>query len=608
MTKTRWTVPAVMLSCLWGCTAKTPVTGDRQDASVNARTVDAMWVGRDQPQTFQVVPLDAARPIASSVVQKPMTFVRDLRRSEAGAATASKALKAWCNANATLPENVVQTYFGDGFRAAWFGPISATDDLMRTTKFRAEPTADYGTRDAFIKQWRGLTSHWASVERCAVKIWQFRLNEGGDDAWANVRFMLHGQDPSGARLSWFGEFEAMIDLSSVRVRAIKGVALSGVQRPRALFEDVSDQVGIRLNRSTMTQGVVQADIDGNRVETMGGLAVLDWNGDGRDDLAVWNRQRTFQVFVNDGQGGFNTILNPIPPKNVGLFQLVVDLDGDGRDEIVSSEVVGCEDETAWFQVFSRRGSGVVEVPERLTMAMECDRYELVRYQHIAAADIDGDGDLDLVFAGFDNANSMRQTRNQFQGNDGQKNLIFMNEGRLKFKTSSGQNRILGTRYSYASTFFDYDGDGDNDLYVVNDYGVNQLFANDGRGRFTEVQEPALTANGQSMGVTVADLDDDANFEVYVSNMYSYAGNRIVPLTDDRLSAGTFSSLAGLAKGNSAFKKMSDAGYEDIADDLRIARAGWAWGQSVFDADNDGRWDVYVVNGNASHSDARAPDY
>ena len=286
----------------------------------------------------------------------------------------------------------------------------------------------------------------------------------------------------------------------------------------------------------------------------------------------------------------------------------IDLDGDGRKELVSSELAGCEDEVAWFQIFTQRGERFELTPNRLNIPMVCERYELVRYQHIAAADIDRDGDLDLVFAGFDNANSMRRTRNQFQGNDGQSNVLFVNQGGLRFSSSKAQNRVFGTRYSYVTTFFDYDDDGDDDLYVVNDYGVNQLFANDGRGAFIEVYEPGLTANGQSMGVTVADLDEDATFEVYVSNMYSYAGNRIVPLTDDRLSAETFKTLKALAKGNSAFKKTGGAVYEDIADELGIARAGWAWGQSVFDADNDGRWDIYAVNGNASHSDARAPDY
>ena len=61
----------------------------------------------------------------------------------------------------------------------------------------------------------------------------------------------------------------MINLRDRRIVGLKGTELTEVSRQRPIFEDVSEQVGIRLNRSTMTQQIVQTDIDGNRVETMG---------------------------------------------------------------------------------------------------------------------------------------------------------------------------------------------------------------------------------------------------------------------------------------------------------------------------------------------------
>ena len=64
---------------------------------------------------------------------------------------------------------------------------------------------------------------------------------------------------------------------------------------------------------------------------------------------------------------------------------------------------------------------------------------------------------------------------------------------------------------------------------------------------------------------------------------------------------------GLTQGNSLYKKTGD-GYRDVAAKLGLKQAGWAWGQGLFDVENDGDWDLYVANGNATHSDARAPDY
>ena len=55
-------------------------------------------------------------------------------------------------------------------------------------------------------------------------------------------------------------------------------------------------------------------------------------------------------------------------------------------------------------------------------------------------------------------------------------------------------------------------------------------------------------------------------------------------------------------------KRENGRYRDVAAAMGLAKAKWAWGQAVFDVDNDGDLDVYVANGNATHSDARAPDY
>ena len=111
-----------------------------------------------------------------------------------------------------------------------------------------------------------------------------------------------------------------------------------------------------------------------------------------------------------------------------------------------------------------------------------------------------------------------------------------------------------------------------------------------------------------MGVTVGDFDEDGDFDVYVSNMYSKAGNRIVPLVRKQLTESTYTSLLGLAAGNTLYLQEPGGAYRQAATDLHVDHAGWAWGQAFFDADNDGDRDIFVVNGNTSHSDARAPDY
>ena len=67
------------------------------------------------------------------------------------------------------------------------------------------------------------------------------------------------------------------------------------------------------------------------------------------------------------------------------------------------------------------------------------------------------------------------------------------------------------------------------------------------------------------------------------------------------------TLEGLAAGNTLYLREGD-GYVEKATDLHVAKAGWAWGQALFDADNDGDRDLYVVNGMTSHSKDKENDF
>ena len=65
--------------------------------------------------------------------------------------------------------------------------------------------------------------------------------------------------------------------------------------------------------------VIQEQIDRGTMSTPGGLGVIDWNEDGFDDLMAWDARRSLQIFVNDGRGGFNPIMDPIPRDRWGFF-------------------------------------------------------------------------------------------------------------------------------------------------------------------------------------------------------------------------------------------------------------------------------------------------
>jgi hypothetical protein len=109
-----------------------------------------------------------------------------------------------------------------------------------------------------------------------------------------------------------------------------------------------------------------------------------------------------------------------------------------------------------------------------------------------------------------------------------------------------------------------------------------------------------------MGLTIGDWNNTGKWSVYVSNMYSHAGNRVVRLAES-VSEKTRALLRVAAQGNQLFTMKSGA-WQNDAIALGVNEAGWAWGSLFVDIDNDGDKEIFVTNGNTSHRDPDAPDF
>ena len=557
-------------------------------------------------------PAHEAAPTPKPFIEPPVTFVRRLRTSEAAAAEVQDGpAKALCAALRLGDLARLEAALTPGFLGRLLGPSEPVDFGDPDVEVRRRgPSTDAVDAQAFIRGLRALAGPLAVVEACSFKPLRFKLEAPAKArAWSEHLLDVLGRDEEGRGVELRGVVRAEsrpVEGGGWRFHRLEAIELRSVAAA-AGFRDVSALVGVGLHRDALTEESVQARTNAHVLETIGGVAVVDWEGDGDDDLLAWNQRMTMQVFVNDGAGGFDKRLDPIERRLVGFFNLLVDLDGDGAPELVSTEVGGCRGGVAELPLFKRRGGTFEALPRRLVFAQPCSRMDQLEYQHLAVHDIDRDGDLDLYAAGYKNNHSKRGAHNLFQARDGQRDLLFLNEGGLRFREVAVERGIVGTSFGYAAVFFDADEDGDDDIFVANDYGRNDLWLNDGRAHFIGGGGP-LTANGQSMGVTVADLDGDLDLDVYVSNMFSKAGHRIVPLVEGIVSEETYETLSSLARGNALFRREEKGRFREVAVAQGAARAGWAWGHTAFDADNDGDRDLYVLNGMTSHEDAAAPDY
>jgi hypothetical protein len=111
-----------------------------------------------------------------------------------------------------------------------------------------------------------------------------------------------------------------------------------------------------------------------------------------------------------------------------------------------------------------------------------------------------------------------------------------------------------------------------------------------------------------MGLTIGDWDNSGRWSVYLSNMYSHAGQRVVNLAQS-LGDEMQARLGLLAKGNQLFtQEPTGKSWVETATERKVNAAGWAWASLFVDLDNDGDKEVFVTNGNTSHRDSEAPDY
>ncbi|MXW01253.1 MAG: VCBS repeat-containing protein [Holophagales bacterium] len=329
-----------------------------------------------------------------------------------------------------------------------------------------------------------------------------------------------------------------------------------------------------------------------------GVSVADVNGDGLDDIFLPEQGGLpNRLYVQNREGTFDdrsaeAAIDYLERALAGLF---VDLDNDGDQDLVLSSRPA-------VLVLENDGGG-----------------QFARVRHIAgnipdsnslsAADYDGDGDLDLYICGYRRAYDERGVASPVpyhDANNGGRNVLLRNDGGFRFvdATVEAGLDVNNRRFSLAASWEDFDGDGDADLYVANDYGRNNLYRNDG-GRFVDVAgEAGVEDISSGMSVSWADYNRDGRMDVYVGNMFSAAGNRITyqrKFERDRQRAGPLAEVQRMARGNSLFAGTSGGAFRDRSVDANVTMGRWSWSSVFADINNDGWEDLVVANGNLTQT-------
>ncbi len=181
-------------------------------------------------------------------------------------------------------------------------------------------------------------------------------------------------------------------------------------------------------------------------------------------------------------------------------------------------------------------------------------------------------------------------------NRAQPNTLYRNNGDGTFTDVTEEAGVGSTAYGTGATVADYDNDGDLDLYVTN-FGEDQLYQNNGDGTFTDVTTHTGVGNPNwGTSCAFADVDNDGHLDLYVANYAVYA-----PENDIRCEERGVHVYCGPhaypAVHDTFYKNNGNGTFTDMSNLFRSSDLHPQHGLGVTfgDYDTDGDIDLYVAN-------------
>ena len=340
----------------------------------------------------------------------------------------------------------------------------------------------------------------------------------------------------------------------------------------------------------------------------GGVALGDLTGDGLPEVMLTSNLGENRLYLNEGDFRFEDVTEAAGVAGKGTWATgvtFVDVDGDGRLDIYVGYAGDVEGERRANELYLNRGLSAEGIPMFAESAAAYGIADQGYATHAAFFDYDRDGDLDLYLVNNSpraaNSFGLENTRAIRDSLGGDK--LYRNDGG-RFVDVSEAAGIFGSEIGFGLgvAISDLNRDGWPDIYVSNDFfEQDYLYINNGDGTFTEsVGRQMPYVSYSSMGLDVADINNDGWTDVYVADM----------LPDDEY---RYKTIAGFETWDSYRARLRNdyhhqftrnmlhlneraESFSDIGMLAGVARTDWSWSALVADFDLDGYKDIYVTNG------------
>ena len=216
---------------------------------------------------------------------------------------------------------------------------------------------------------------------------------------------------------------------------------------------------------------------------------------------------------------------------------------------------------------------------------------------VAMFDYDGDGRLDLYFVNGARLASTAAGQRTAKADPRYWNRLFRNLGGWRFADATEPAGVAGRAYGMGTAVADYDGDGDQDLFVSN-FGPDILFRNEGDGTFRDISAHAgIAGSGWSSGAAFLDFDNDGLLDLFVAGYLDWDIQRSRPCGEFLPKRRSYCHPNVFGAGrHTLYRNLGGGRFQDVTERTGIAsHPGKGLGVALNDYNKDGWVDIFVAN-------------